>query len=179
MAKYSVRYVHKISTNCRCGRPRFEHRDLHLRDGSKWGHGPAMIGDCMAYEPGDTQDADLPSSVVELGDLKAVARMLREARLLSALLALALADVDPDAVRDQCGDAERLESQPWADFSALQPSDAPDGNPQLHELRRESRPVTIPQARLTARRYADCDPESDDAADVRDWDDDDDEPDHC
>ena len=81
---YNIRYVHKISQRCgRCGRSQFSHHDLFPGgpNNSEWGHGIAG-DDCTGYEA-KYEAADLPQDIVERGDLKAVAAMLREARLLS------------------------------------------------------------------------------------------------
>lgn len=83
--RYAVRHVHSISQRCKCGHPRNGHHDLHVKDGSEWGHGPCASSascDCMAFEADDAEAVELPQDVVEYGDTRAVAAMLRKARLL-------------------------------------------------------------------------------------------------
>lgn len=83
--QYAVRFVHKVAGSpCRCGHERYGHHDLHLMHGSMYGHG--LCGtfgcECTEYETEVGTRHELPSAVVENGDVLAVTRALREARLL-------------------------------------------------------------------------------------------------
>lgn len=83
--QYAVRFVHKVAGSpCRCGHDQYRHHDLHLSRGSMHGHGPCdTFGcGCTEYETETGRRHELPSDIVEHGDVCAVARALREARLL-------------------------------------------------------------------------------------------------
>lgn len=137
MAKYIVRYIHKIATaaSCRCHHSKEMHRDLHIIDGSLQGHGPcaAYNCECLDYVPGDSDTvvADLPSSAVELGDILAVARVLRAARLLPSgarLVSLKREHIDTTEHNrlvciPQTGVHQSLIVEPWAETSTVSGSD--------------------------------------------------------
>ncbi len=82
IGKYRIHYVHKVAaTWCRCGHRKYDHYDLHA-----YGHGPcSSLGcECLDYQAGEHDDEvkELPVNVVENGDPRDTARMLRDHLIL-------------------------------------------------------------------------------------------------
>lgn len=107
MARYDVRYVHKVSQTCMCGCPQYGHRrpgrppdgpaflgDV-MRDSPVWGEGACLSARCASTPVGD-YDGSTPctsftpkSEVMEFefpadpSDLQVLAAALKKARIMS------------------------------------------------------------------------------------------------
>lgn len=83
MRKYTVRSVHKISNPCKCGCR--SHSEGSGRC-TAWNTTTRAPCECEAFDPTDVAERELPGEVMDAPspDLKAVARALREARILQS-----------------------------------------------------------------------------------------------
>lgn len=86
MARFNVRYIHKISQTCTCKHTQYGHA-ADLGDGTlKWGQGKCRSSatcTCEAYVP-ESEDMDIDVAGDALGDEKEFVRRLAQARVLAA-----------------------------------------------------------------------------------------------
>lgn len=83
MRKYIVRSVHKVDNPCKCG------CRSHSEGGgpcTAWNATKRALCGCAAFDPADVAERELPADVMDADtpDVKAIAKALREARILSS-----------------------------------------------------------------------------------------------
>lgn len=83
---FRLRYVHKISQVCKCGRFQYNHSRVDDKGKRVYGEGPFVrfhdgVQTCDGYEPA-TELVDLPEEIYTTTDPRVVGKILREHKLL-------------------------------------------------------------------------------------------------
>ena len=81
MPKFDVRYVHKVSQTCRCGRTRYDHSTPRPDGTVAYGEGACALSGCVAFVTA-SEIHDLDLDLDSAFGARTLGRVLRAARLV-------------------------------------------------------------------------------------------------